>query len=153
MRFRIPENFEKIIIAFLLAALVVLMLAAAACRHLWPEFHRHPLNAAAACLAWMACVGMARAAYLGTHVKVAVLEGLVGVRSRVRLRILADAMFFLFALLAFGVGVAVVVDALRHPSPSSHPFICASVPFGAALTMLRLTERLRDHIREWTHGA
>lgn len=143
MRFSISENFEKRLVAALLAALVVFMLAAALCRHLAPEWNAYPLRASAGCLAWLGSLGMARAASLGIHVRVSVLENTASIRNRKRLHILADALFFLFAFAMLVVGLIVFIAAVRHPSPMAHPLICASIPAGSLLTMLRLAERLR----------
>lgn len=148
MRSRLPENFEKNVMAFLLVILVAAMLAAPAARHLSPRHHPFILNLAAGCLAWIASIGMARAAYLGLHARVSVTEGLVSPNKRRQLHTLADTVFIIFAMLAFALGVAVVAEAVRHPSPTSHPFIYASLPTGAALTVVRLVRRIRERFGE-----
>lgn len=142
------KNLEKNLIAALLAAIALCMLAAAVCRHLRPDWHEWPLKAAGGCLAWMASVGMARAALLGAHVKVSFFQALLPAAWRDRLARFADAAFLLFAVASLGVGCIVLALSLGDGAVRGHPLVYAAIPAGSLLTILRLVERLRQGGRE-----
>jgi TRAP-type C4-dicarboxylate transport system permease small subunit len=140
---RIGENLEKNLIELSLAAIAVFMLAEALCRHLAPGIHAWPLKAAGGCLAWMASLGIARAAALGLHVKMAVLPLVLAEKGRRRLERLADAVFLLFSLVSLAAGCVVLVRSILRPDSPGHPLVYAAIPVGSALSILRLWERLR----------
>lgn len=138
----LPDNLEKDCISALLAAIVVSMLAEAFCRHLLPGFHDWPLRAAGGCLAWMASLGMARAAALGLHIRVAFIEGMVAPRRRLLLSRIANAAFLIFSLVSLVVGCLVFFRSLTRANLPSHPLVYAAIPVGSLLTVIRLLERL-----------
>ena len=145
---RIPDTFEKTAISVLLAALATLMLIAAFCRHLIPDYHPAVLKTASGTLAWMAFLGMARAAALGLHVRVSILEDAVSTWSRRRLALVADIVFLVFAIVTFAVGCVVFWLSLARDGLPGHPLIYAALPAGSLLTVVRLWERL--HAAEGT---
>lgn len=138
------KDFEKNLLACLLAAMGLCMLAAAACRHLAPEWHPATLQAAAGCLTWLASLGMARAAGLGLHTRVSFIEELVSPRVKRRLNTVADIVFVLFSLVSLLVGLAAVAASFSPQyQPHGHPLIYAAIPIGSALTIVRLMQRIR----------
>ena len=142
MRPRLPDNLEKNLVSVLLAVLVPTMLAAALCRHLLPDLHAHVLKFAAGCLAWLASLGMARAATLGLHVRVSVLADAASDAARRRLATAADFVFLLFALFSYALGAIAFVGSLVREIPG-HPLIHAAIPVGSALTAYRLVQNRR----------
>lgn len=143
MRRPLGENFEKNLVSGLHACLALLMLAAAVCRHLVPPWHPPLLRTAGGCLAWLASLGMARAAVLGMHIKVSFLRELLPERDKPRLRRFADVVFLLFTVVSFGVGCLVFVLSFTRDAIPGHPLSYAAIPAGSALTAFRLQERLR----------
>ncbi len=139
----IPDNFEKKAITFLLAALAVLMLAEALCRHLRPAAAPAVLKLAAACLAWMVSLGMARVAALGAHIRMSFLGGVVSAACRDRLSRFADLTFLLFAVSTFAAGSVALFLSLRYERLPSHPLVYAAIPAGSLLAIVRLIGRLR----------
>lgn len=139
----LPESLEKHLIAVLLAAIVLIMLIEAACRHLWPEVQVYPLKVAGGCLAWMASLGMSRAASLGAHIRVSFVEMYVNDQNRRRLSRIADIAFFIFTVVSLVVGCLVLYRSLVRENIPSHPIVYAAIPAGSILTMIRLVERLR----------
>lgn len=139
-----PRDFEKNVIACLLAAMGLCMLAAAFCRHLAPELHPATLSAAAGCLTWLASLGMARAAGLGLHTRVSFIEDLVSPQAKRRLNTVADIVFILFSAVSLLAGCAAIwVSSSKQYQPHGHILIYVAIPFGSALTIVRLVQRIR----------
>lgn len=138
-----PENLEKNLIVVLLGAIVFFMLCEAFCRHLWPGTYAWPVKAAGGCLAWMASLGMARAAALGLHIRVSFVEGLCGDRGKRLLSRISDIAYLAFSLVSLAVGCVVFARSLTRANLPSHPAVFLAIPVGSVLTILRLLERLR----------
>lgn len=143
MRPRLAENLEKRLLSLFLTAIAFFMLAEAFCRHVLPGVHVWPLKAAGGCLAWMASLGIARAAATGAHVRITVLPLVVSPSGRRRLEHFADAVFLLFSLVSLAAGVVVLARSLARPDSPGHPLVYAAIPAGSVLSIIRLWERLR----------
>lgn len=143
MKKLLPDNLEKHLASLFLAAIVPLMLLEAAARHLMPQYQLLPLKAAGGCLAWMASLGMARAAATGVHVKVGFVADMLAAPGRRRLSRFADAAFLLFAGASFGIGCFVLARSLTQQLAAGHPLIYAAIPVGSLLAAVRLRQRLR----------
>lgn len=144
----LPDNFEKNAISILLAVMAAFMIAAAVCRHLWPQWRHLPLSAAGCCLTWIASLGMARAAALGLHVRAGFIEKFARDKTRRRLGILSDAAFLVFAALTFAIGCAVLAVSLEKNGMSARIFVHGALPCGSVLTMGRLVRRIRTAFGE-----
>lgn len=139
----LPENLEKDLIVVLLAAIVFFMLSEAFCRHMWPGTYAWPVKAAGGCLAWMASLGMSRAAALGAHIRVAFVAAMSRARTRRTLALISDLAYLVFSVVSFVVGCVVFFRSLTRDNLPSHPLIYAAIPVGSILTIARLVERLR----------
>ncbi len=146
------KDWEKHLLSGLLAAIAVCMLAAAVTRHCFPAWQTVPLRLAAGCLTWLASVGMARAAGLGTHTRVSFIEDLSTPRTVNRLHTVADLAFLAFSLCSFAYGCIVFAASIARPGGPGHPLIYAAIPIGSALTAVRLVQRLRARFALETAG-
>ncbi|MCD8349367.1 MAG: TRAP transporter small permease subunit [Planctomycetaceae bacterium] len=140
------KDWEKHLLAGLLAAIAVNMLAAAVTRHCFPAWQALPLKLAAGCLTWLASIGMARAAALGTHTRVSFIEDMAMPQTVDRLRTIADIAFLAFSLCSFAYGCVVFAASIARPGGPGHPLIYAAIPIGSALTAVRLVQRLRARL-------
>lgn len=139
----IPDDLEKRLTILLLAAIALLMLAQALCRHLLPWAAAWQLKAAAGCLAWLISLGMAGAAAQGTHIRMPFLAGLVPPAGRARLARFADLAFLLFALCTLAAGCVALYLSLGREQLPSHPIVYAAIPAGSLLAVVRLIGRLK----------
>ncbi len=133
---------EDACLTALISALVILMLIEAARRHFFPGSSPWSIRAAAGCLAWLVSIGMAKAASVGAHIRVACIDSMVSPTVRRRLSQFADIVFLLFCLASFMVGTAVLYRSLLRTDPFTNRIIYAAIPAGSALTILRLLQRL-----------
>ncbi|MCD7898139.1 MAG: hypothetical protein LUG50_15945 [Planctomycetaceae bacterium] len=134
---------ERRALVVLLILLVPLMLVAAACRHLAPEYHHIPLRAAAGCLTWLVSFGMSLAAATGIHTRVTCCVDRAGPEAAGRCRAVADWSFILLAVLSFAIGVLVVATNLSRHGANFGAVVYAAIPAGSLLTIHRLAERRR----------
>ncbi|MCC8167514.1 MAG: hypothetical protein LIQ31_15590 [Planctomycetes bacterium] len=134
---------ERRILVGLLTLLVPLMVVAAACRHLAPEYHYIPLRAAAGCLTWLVSFGMSLAAATGIHTRVTWCVAAAGPDVARRCQAVADWCFMLFAALSGAIGVVVVATNASRHGLGAGPVIYAAIPLGSLLTIYRLAERRR----------
>ena len=146
MKIRLPDNLEKNAISVLLGIMASLMITAAFCRHLLPEWRHLPLAAAGGCLTWIASLGMARAAALGLHVRMSVLERAVDRDNRRRLTVFSDGAFMIFAAFTLVVGCAVLASSFINQRSPAHPLVYTALPVGSILTMIRLVRRMRGEV-------
>lgn len=144
MKRLLPDDFEKKLASALLVAIVFLMLFKVFSRHVFPGAGdgNGYLRAAGVCMAWMVSLGMARAAFLGLHLKISVSELFLPGRVVRRLDMFADLLFLAFAVFLLAVGIVVLYLVLTLREPSLDLAVYAAIPFGSALTIVRLLERL-----------
>ncbi len=135
---------ERRVLVALLTLLVPLMLVAAACRHLAPEYHHIPLRAAAGCLTWLVSFGMSLAAATGIHTRVTCCVERAGAETVRKCEAVADWCFMLFAALSFVIGALVVAANVSRHGIGVGPVVYAAIPLGSLLTMYRLAGRRRE---------
>ena len=145
-------NFERYVVAFLLAAIVLLISANVVMRYILNASLSWGEELTLWLFVWFVWVSVSYAFQQGSHVRITFLRDVVGPRSRRAFEIVVD-----LAVIAFlAVLAAQCIQLMLQPFVLSQtsvvlglpiPVLYASAPVGAALSILRVTQHLLRSLR------
>lgn len=145
-------NFERFIVALLLAAIVLLISANVVMRYILNASLSWGEELTLWLFVWFVWVSVSYAFQQGAHVRITFLRDVVGPRGRRAFEIVVD-----LAVIAFlAVLTAQCIQLMLQPFVLSQtsvvlglpiPVLYASAPVGAALSILRVTQHLLRTLR------